>query len=54
MKEELGVAGVAPTHCTGHAGFKVFREVFGDRYHAAGLGTTTSFPGVGSGTADTP
>jgi 7,8-dihydropterin-6-yl-methyl-4-(beta-D-ribofuranosyl)aminobenzene 5'-phosphate synthase len=53
MKEELGVAGVAPTHCTGHAGFKVFREVFGDRYHAAGLGTTTSFPGVGSGTAST-
>ena len=54
MKEELGVAGVAPTHCTGHAGFKVFREIFGDGYHVAGLGTTTSFPGTRSGTGEKP
>jgi 7,8-dihydropterin-6-yl-methyl-4-(beta-D-ribofuranosyl)aminobenzene 5'-phosphate synthase len=45
MKDELAVDGVAPTHCTGHAGFKVFREVFGDRYRTAGLGSTTPFPG---------
>ena len=44
MGGELGVARVAPTHCTGHAGFAVFHEVFGERYHVAGLGTTTPFP----------
>lgn len=44
MKDELGVAAVAPAHCTGHAGFSVFREVFGDGYRVAGLGSTTSFP----------
>jgi 7,8-dihydropterin-6-yl-methyl-4-(beta-D-ribofuranosyl)aminobenzene 5'-phosphate synthase len=44
MRGELGVAGVAPTHCSGHAAFKVFREVFGKRYRMAGLGTTTAFP----------
>ena len=44
MKDELGVVEVAPAHCTGHAGFKVFRETFGDAYHMAGLGTTTPFP----------
>ena len=44
LKDELAVERVAPTHCTGHAGFKVFQEVFGDRYTVAGLGSTTSFP----------
>ncbi len=44
MKEELGVASVAPTHCTGHAGFKVFGEVFAGKYFVAGLGSTTAFP----------
>ncbi|MHC5021453.1 MAG: hypothetical protein ACYTGX_15380, partial [Planctomycetota bacterium] len=44
MKDELGVARAAPTHCSGHIAFKVFGEVFGERYHAAGLGTTTPFP----------
>ena len=44
MKGELGVAEVAPAHCSGHAAFAVFREVFGDRYHLAGLGTITAFP----------
>jgi 7,8-dihydropterin-6-yl-methyl-4-(beta-D-ribofuranosyl)aminobenzene 5'-phosphate synthase len=44
MKNELGVARVAPTHCSGHAAFRVFREVFGEDYEMAGLGTTTRFP----------
>ena len=44
MKEELAVAGVAPAHCSGHAAFKVFREVYGEHYRMAGLGTTTPFP----------
>ena len=44
MRDELGVQNVAPTHCTGHVGFRVFAEVFAQRYAFAGLGTTTSFP----------
>lgn len=39
MKDDLGVESVAPAHCTGHLGFKVFSEVFGDDYHRAGLGS---------------
>jgi 7,8-dihydropterin-6-yl-methyl-4-(beta-D-ribofuranosyl)aminobenzene 5'-phosphate synthase len=44
MRDELGVGYVAPTHCTGHIGFRIFREIFGDRYHVAGLGSRTPFP----------
>ena len=39
LKEKMGVHRVAPAHCTGHAGFKVFRRVFGENYHYAGLGS---------------
>jgi 7,8-dihydropterin-6-yl-methyl-4-(beta-D-ribofuranosyl)aminobenzene 5'-phosphate synthase len=38
MHEELGVARVAPAHCTGHLGFKLFGEIYGDNYVPAGLG----------------
>jgi 7,8-dihydropterin-6-yl-methyl-4-(beta-D-ribofuranosyl)aminobenzene 5'-phosphate synthase len=38
MKDVHGVEFVAPAHCTGHTGFAVFREVFGDRYRFFGLG----------------
>ena len=44
MKDDLGVRAVAPTHCSGHIAFRVFKEVFGARYYEAGLGTTTAFP----------
>ena len=44
MRDELGVLGVAPAHCSGHAAFGVFGDVFGERYRRAGLGTTTPFP----------
>lgn len=40
MKEEYGVESVAPAHCTGHLGFTVFRQVFGDKYMFFGLGET--------------
>ena len=46
MRDELGVAAVAPAHCTGHVGFKVFRELFGDDYHLAGLGSVIPFAGA--------
>jgi 7,8-dihydropterin-6-yl-methyl-4-(beta-D-ribofuranosyl)aminobenzene 5'-phosphate synthase len=39
MRDEFGVTRVAPAHCTGHLGFKVFREVFGEQYQLAGLGS---------------
>lgn len=38
MRDEYGVKRAAPAHCTGHLGFKVFRETFGDGYESAGLG----------------
>ena len=44
MKGEFGVANVAPTHCTGHLGFKLFMEAYGDHYHFAGLGERLPFP----------
>ena len=44
LRDELGVEGVAPAHCSGHAAFAVFREVFGPGYRRAGLGTITAFP----------
>ena len=36
---ELGVWRVAPSHCTGHLGFVIFRELFADRYLFAGIGS---------------
>ena len=40
MRDEYGVLRVAPAHCTGHLGFKLFREIYGGGYHAFGLGST--------------
>jgi hypothetical protein len=47
MRDEFGVKRVAPAHCTGHLGLrvflrvfrKVFGEVFGEQYQLAGLGS---------------
>lgn len=36
--KEIGVEQVAPTHCTGDAGFALFREAWGDDYLDAGCG----------------
>jgi 7,8-dihydropterin-6-yl-methyl-4-(beta-D-ribofuranosyl)aminobenzene 5'-phosphate synthase len=38
MRDEYGVESVAPAHCSGHLGFSVFKEVFGDKYRFFGLG----------------
>lgn len=40
MHQEYGVESVAPAHCTGHLGFSVLREEFGDNYMFFGLGET--------------
>ena len=45
LKEKMGVQRVAPAHCTGHVGFKVFRRVYGEDYHYAGLGSVIRLPG---------
>jgi 7,8-dihydropterin-6-yl-methyl-4-(beta-D-ribofuranosyl)aminobenzene 5'-phosphate synthase len=44
MRADLGVRVVAPAHCTGHLGFRVFRDVFGKDYWLAGLGSTIALP----------
>ncbi len=38
LREEHGVAQVAPAHCTGHLAFKLLREAFGEDYRFFGLG----------------
>ena len=40
MQGEYAIEAVAPAHCTGHLGFSVFRQVFGDNYRFFGLGET--------------
>lgn len=42
MKDEYEVESVAPTHCTGHLGFSIFKQVFGDKYRFFGLGEKLS------------
>ncbi|MCP2045290.1 hypothetical protein [Pontibacter sp. HSC-36F09] len=43
MHGDYGVEQVPPAHCTGHLGFSVFKQVFGDRYKFFGLGETLQF-----------
>jgi 7,8-dihydropterin-6-yl-methyl-4-(beta-D-ribofuranosyl)aminobenzene 5'-phosphate synthase len=43
MKDEIGVRRVAPAHCTGMMGFKVFRDVYGKDFVPAGLGTQVRY-----------
>jgi len=38
-----GVAGVAPTHCTGAQARDAFSQAFGEAYHVAGAGTSWVF-----------
>jgi 7,8-dihydropterin-6-yl-methyl-4-(beta-D-ribofuranosyl)aminobenzene 5'-phosphate synthase len=40
MRMDYAVAHVAPAHCTGHMGFSIFKQVFGDKYKFFGLGET--------------
>jgi len=43
LKDKLGVARVAPAHCTGHLAFKMFREAYKEQYYFAGLGETIKY-----------
>jgi 7,8-dihydropterin-6-yl-methyl-4-(beta-D-ribofuranosyl)aminobenzene 5'-phosphate synthase len=40
LRDTWDVRFIAPDHCTGERGFAMLKEVFGDRYVYAGLGTT--------------
>jgi 7,8-dihydropterin-6-yl-methyl-4-(beta-D-ribofuranosyl)aminobenzene 5'-phosphate synthase len=43
MKEEMNVQKVAPTHCTGHLAFKLFKDHYQENYLFAGLGEEIHF-----------
>ena len=43
MKNELGVARVAPGHCTGHMAFKILSDLYDDKFIYAGLGEKILF-----------
>jgi len=43
LKQDLGVRRVAPAHCTGMLAFKIFREVYGENFVTAGLGSEVQF-----------
>ena len=42
LKEDLGVKRIAPAHCTGNLAFKIFRQLYGENYIFAGLGSEIS------------
>lgn len=43
LKNDLQVHRVAPAHCTGHLGFKILKDTFGNDYLYAGLGETITY-----------
>lgn len=43
MKEVYGVETVAPSHCTGHLAFSIFKRAFGNKYKFFGLGEALNF-----------
>lgn len=43
LKNDLGVAKVAPAHCTGHLAFRMLKTLYGENYLFAGLGETVTF-----------
>jgi 7,8-dihydropterin-6-yl-methyl-4-(beta-D-ribofuranosyl)aminobenzene 5'-phosphate synthase len=42
LRDTWKVAWIAPVHCTGEPAFAILKQVFGDRYIYAGLGTTVA------------
>lgn len=43
LQDDVGVKLVAPAHCTGPLGFKIFRERYGSDFLSAGLGSEIRF-----------
>jgi 7,8-dihydropterin-6-yl-methyl-4-(beta-D-ribofuranosyl)aminobenzene 5'-phosphate synthase len=44
LHDDLKVEHVAPSHCTGEAGFAVFLATFKERFDHAGLGAVITLP----------
>jgi 7,8-dihydropterin-6-yl-methyl-4-(beta-D-ribofuranosyl)aminobenzene 5'-phosphate synthase len=44
LRDELKIERVAPAHCTSEPGFKVFLDLFGERFDRAGLGAKVEIP----------
>jgi 7,8-dihydropterin-6-yl-methyl-4-(beta-D-ribofuranosyl)aminobenzene 5'-phosphate synthase len=42
--QELGIGRVGPTHCTGPDAIRLFKDAFGGRYIAGGVGTVVTVP----------
>jgi 7,8-dihydropterin-6-yl-methyl-4-(beta-D-ribofuranosyl)aminobenzene 5'-phosphate synthase len=40
--QELGIVRVGPTHCTGPHAIRLFKDAYGNRYVAGGLGTVVA------------
>jgi 7,8-dihydropterin-6-yl-methyl-4-(beta-D-ribofuranosyl)aminobenzene 5'-phosphate synthase len=50
LKDTFKVENIAPGHCTGEPTFAALKQVFGDRYLYAGVGTSLQLgPNIGSG-----
>jgi 7,8-dihydropterin-6-yl-methyl-4-(beta-D-ribofuranosyl)aminobenzene 5'-phosphate synthase len=45
LRDSWEVRFIAPDHCTGEQAFAILKEIFGDRYVYAGLGTTLQIGG---------
>ncbi len=43
LKDDLGVRRAAPTHCTGETAIATFRQIYGENYVRAGLGSVIKF-----------
>ncbi len=52
--QAMGLAYVSPTHCTGEAAVRVFRDVFRDRYVSAGVGAIINLPVAAPATTASP
>jgi 7,8-dihydropterin-6-yl-methyl-4-(beta-D-ribofuranosyl)aminobenzene 5'-phosphate synthase len=44
LRDVLKVERIAPAHCTSELGFSVLRELYGQRFDEAGLGSAITLP----------
>jgi len=54
LRDTWKVAWIAPGHCTGEPAFAILKQIFGDHYLYAGLGTTVALDSIRSAGAPNP